>query len=169
MESARYRLRPLWPLFASMFAEDGGDLETDGHLYARRTGYVRTVDRFRRIVRRVTLRPELTFRGYGGAKVDIYRALRGRVGGRDKAHFPWGQDLDEHRFLDPAIAVLAYEDTGRVPHGHDRISCEYLYNPYLSWVLGQPLDSEALIVPRFSRTRGSWIQGAGRRCAESLR
>ena len=166
IEGARYRLRALWPLFANMYTENGQDVDTNGRLYAKPAGGGRRVRRAGER-RRWGGRRELTFRGFGASEIGMYRALRGRVGGKDKAHWPWGQDLDRHRFLDPAMAVLAYEDTGRVRHAHDAIACEYIYNPYLDWVLGRRVKTDVRNVERFSRTRGSWIQRSGRLCAEN--
>lgn len=141
-----YRLLPLWTLFRGMFWPDSL-LDRDTRLYSKA-----------REPRR------LKFRGYEEPRIGMYRAVYGRKGGKDKAHFPWGQDLDWHRFLDPVPALLNVEDTGPDSHAHAQIACDYVFNPYLQTLFeGRPPPADSL---RFRAKRN--LQESGylfRRCA----
>lgn len=131
LSASGFAVRPIWPLFRGMFADDG----------ARRAAtqlYAKKLDA-----------GSISIRGYRErAAVGIYRGMRGDNGKDDRARFPWGEGSKYARFLDPVSAIVKLERAGR-PHGHDKISCDYHFNPYLQTILeGKVPSSDLRFKPR---------------------
>ena len=135
--TTRIRLKPIWPLFAGMFDEQG-TRRRESRLYAK------------------PVEPsQLDIRGYDGhePKVGFYRALRGDSPwwsfrwGTDRAHFPWGQGNELERFFDPVYTIIRLEDGGTT-HLHSAVACDYQFNPYLQTLFDGRLPEDLEFVRR---------------------
>ena len=151
-----YRIESLWDLFHAMYEKsDGRLLDEKTKLFAKRF----EKDRIKLS----------GFKNRALAHLEIYRALSGRHGGNNKAHFPWGQGNDYYRLFDPVFMVLKREDKG---HKHSKlhapISCEYLFNPYLQSLLdGKVVDWSEQTCPEFPKKhRKLRNRRLRKRCAE---
>ena len=151
-----YRIEPLWDLFRAMYDNSDGQLLDGGtKLFAKR------FEKHKIILSGFEKRTP--------ARLDIYRALSGRHGGINKAHFPWGQGNDYYRLFDPVFMVLKREDMGqRHRKSHAPVSCQYLFNPYLQSLLdGRVVDWSETACPKFPKKyRKLNRRRLNKRCAE---
>ncbi len=150
-----YRIELLWPIFEAMYRDNSEELDPSAKPFSKPfEGEIKILSLLD------TLKPApggaVVHRGYLATTTNMYQALRGSKHGVDKAHFPWGQgEFDSYvRFLDPVQTVLKF---GHKRHPHDPISCTYLNNPYLNWLLNGKIQDLA--------TRRRFAD----RCAESDR
>ena len=116
LKATAFDVKPIWPLFAGMFEDDGSSRRDVTELYAKKLDA-----------------PKIKIRGYDyqEIKLGIYRGMQGDDGlFNNSAHFPWGEGSNYWRFLDPVQAIITLESKSQ-QHPHSRISCDYQFNPYL--------------------------------------
>ena len=148
-----YRIESLWDLFQGMYS-DGRSLDEKTELFAKK------------------LRKEKIqlggFKRDTHAQLDVYKALLGRHGGNNKAHFPWGQGNDYDRLFDPVAMMLKREDKGQThKKSHAPVSCEYLFNPYLESLLsGEIVGWSETACPEFPEKFRKLQRRRQKRCAD---
>ena len=91
LSASGFAVRPIWPLFRGMFAEDGSRRPAPTQLYAKELDAT-----------------NISIRGYRErAVVGIYRGMRGDNGRDDRARFPWGEGSNYSRFLGAVLRPWA--------------------------------------------------------------